>query len=123
MILYKISPTDNEVRRTDQVAQSVAAVRVGQDSLIDKVLDGECSFLTDIGAWVFGDTLFTSAGPVRVSDGELQFASGLDPKNGAPGNCDAHWIEVRKGGELVKRAVCVIAEGIDVKIPTAAGQV
>jgi hypothetical protein len=121
MILYKISPTDNEVRRTDQVAQSVAAVRVGEDSLIDKVLDGECSFLTDIGAWVFGSRIRNGAGDwFDVED--VTISAHLMPKDETPGNADLHTIEARKDGALVLRSACAIAEGVDIKIPTAAGQ-
>ncbi len=121
MILYKISPTDNEVRRTDQVAESVAAVRVGQDSLIDKVLDGECSFLTDIGAWVFGSRIRNGTGNwFDVED--VTISAHLMPKDGTPGNANLHTIEAHKDGALVLRSACAIAEGVDIKIPTAAGQ-
>jgi hypothetical protein len=119
MIIHRISHTDNQLRTTEQDAQAVAAVVIGGQRLLDAIAAGCCIFSD--GCWIFGQDIWTKDGVRPVS--ELRIVALLSPKSGAPGSCDLHTIEAWDGETRVMNSGNVVAEGIDVLIPSAAGQV
>lgn len=77
--------------------------------LLEKLTEGQAIFLD---RWVFPGVLLTTRGMLPVE--LLELSQGVDRASGEPGSCDAHWFEARTlDGDLVKRAVNIIATGIE----------
>lgn len=72
------------------------------------------------GRWIFPETLFTTRGMIPVD--QLELRAGCD-KAQTNKDSDAHWFEAWADGELVKRAACVEARGIEISALGIAGQI